>query len=72
MIKEYEFKVNLLKMMSDTDYDNDWDCLDNQVIHLFGEDVFQNKITSGYTYITTQCIDETPYLWWKFEVEEDE
>jgi hypothetical protein len=40
MIKEYEFKVNLLKMMSDPDYYNDWDCLDNQVIHLFGEDVF--------------------------------
>ena len=44
------------------------------VIDQFGEDIFQNKITSGYTYIKTIIEDEinTPYLWFKFEVEEDE
>ena len=50
MIKEYEIKVNLLEMMSDTDFDNDWDYIDSMVIDQFGEDVFQNKITSGYDY----------------------
>ena len=68
MIVKKNIEINLDEMMSDYDYDNNWDFIDSKVCEEYGEEILEEKITSGYEL---ESFNQSSHqMVWTFEVEE--
>lgn len=61
--------INLDEMMSDYDHDNNWDFIDSKVEKMYGLEVLEEKITSGYELESIDMSSQD--MVWTFEIEVD-
>lgn len=68
MIVKKNIEVNLDEMMSDYEHDNNWDFIDSKVYEEYGEEILEEKITSGYEL---ESFNQSSHqMVWTFEVDE--
>ena len=68
MIVKKRIEINLDEMMSDTDFGNNWDFIDGKVYEEYGEEILEEKITSGYEL---ESFNQSSHqMVWTFEVDE--
>ena len=68
MIVKKNIEINLDEMMSNTGFGNNWNFIDGKVEEKYGEEILQEKITSGY--LLESFNKSSHEMVWTFEVDE--